>query len=103
MHQTIQICVEDKPGALMRVAGIVTAKGCNIVSLSATPDPAQPGASRIIVVADVDAHLRTRIVNEMNRLVNVLRATDVSAPPRDNHAAPRLPVRSLGDMEGAAC
>ena len=103
MHQTIQIYVEDKPGALMRVAGIVTAKGCNIVSLSATPDLAQPGASHIVIVADIEAHLRARIVNEMNRLVNVLSATEISASRQDNHAAPRLPVRSLGEMEGAAC
>ena len=78
MEQTIDILLENKPGALMRVAGILTAKGCNITSVILEPDPGRPQFSRMTIVADVEARLRVRVVNEMNRLVNVLMARDVS-------------------------
>lgn len=38
MQQIIRVWLENKPGALMRVAGILTAKGSNIESLTVMPD-----------------------------------------------------------------
>ena len=78
MKRTIQLSVEDKPGVLMRVAGIITAKGANIDALTLESDPGQAGLARIVLVADVEPRLSVRIVNEMNRLVQVLTVTDVS-------------------------
>jgi len=78
MKRTIHLCVEDKPGVLMRVAGIVTAKGANIHALTVAPDPDQAGIARMVLVAEVEPRLEKRIVNEMNRLIQVLSATDVS-------------------------
>jgi len=82
MRQTIQVWLEDKHGALMRVAGVISAKGANIHALTVIPDPCREGASRMTLVADVEPRLQQRIVNEMNRLVNVFAAVDVSANPR---------------------
>jgi len=78
MKRTIHLFVEDKPGVLMRVAGIVTAKGANIHALTVAPDPDQAGIERMVLVAEVEPRLEKRIVNEMNRLIQVLSATDVS-------------------------
>lgn len=78
MRQVIQLLVEDKPGVLMRVIGIITAKGFNVQSLVVRPDALQTGMTRIVVAAEVDLRLRQRLVNEMNRLVQVLLAVDVS-------------------------
>jgi acetolactate synthase-1/3 small subunit len=76
MRQTIQLLVEDRPGVLLRVAGVITAKGFNIESLTVTP--AELGTARILIVTETEARLKTRIVNEMNRLIQVLDAADVS-------------------------
>ena len=78
MKQAIQLLVEDKPGVLMRVIGIITAKGCNVRSVIVKPDSEQPGMTRILIVAEVDLHLQQRVVKEMNRLIQVLAAVDVS-------------------------
>jgi acetolactate synthase I/III small subunit len=83
MKLTIHLCVEDKPGVLMRVAGIITAKGANIDALYVAPDPDQAGIARIILVAQVEPRLQQRIVNEMNRLVQVLVAADVTERKED--------------------
>ncbi len=83
MRQTIQVWVEDKHGALMRVAGIIAAKGANIHALTLAPDPSREGVSRITVVADLEPRLHQRVVNEMNRLVNVFAAVDISSNPSE--------------------
>lgn len=85
MKQTIQLLVEDKPGVLMRVAGIVTAKGLNIESL--TVMPAEPGTARILIVAETEVRLKTRIVNEMSRLIQVLEAADLNPDMRVDRPA----------------
>ena len=78
MRQAIRLSVQDQPGVLMRVAGIITAKGANIHSLTVEPDPLQMGMAKIYVVADIELRLRQRVVNEMNRLIQVLEACDVT-------------------------
>jgi len=74
MQQTVQILMEDKPGVLMRAIGIVTAKGCNISMLTVAPDDVNPGLACATLVADVEPRLHARVVNELNRLVQVARA-----------------------------
>lgn len=76
----------------MRAAGVVTAKGSNIVSLAVGPDKQQKGVSCMIVVVDLEQRHQRRIVNEMNRLVNVLLALDVTPILADS---PETPVRRL--------
>jgi acetolactate synthase small subunit len=83
MRQTIRVWVEDKHGALLRVAGIISAKGANIHALTLTPDPWQEGVSIITIISDLEPRLHQRVVNEMNRLVNVFLAVDVTGSPFD--------------------
>jgi acetolactate synthase I/III small subunit len=88
MEMTIQLWLEDKHGVLMRVAGILTGKGCNIAALHVAPDPLRDGTARMTIVADVEERLRGRVVKEMNRLVNVLQAAEIdgagNAAPASN-------------------
>lgn len=77
MDQMIQVRLENKPGALMRVAGILTATGSNIQSLILRPDASEEGISNMTIVADVEPRLRERVLQQMNRLVNVFSASEV--------------------------
>jgi acetolactate synthase small subunit len=61
--------LEDQTGALMRVTGVLSARGSNIVSLHMDREP--QGTARVTIVADVEERLQTRILKEMNRLKNV--------------------------------
>ena len=78
MLRTIRILADNKPGALMRVAGILTAKGLNIETPSLAPTQDQAGISEILITAEVEPRLERRVVAEMNRLVNVLEAVDLT-------------------------
>ena len=70
--QVLDVLLEAKPGALMRVTGILTAKGINIDRLSLSPDAGRPGLARIRLSARVEERYRQRIVKEIRRLVQVL-------------------------------
>ena len=80
MMQVISVLLENKPGALMRVTGLLTQRGYNIESLTVarTLDPA---LSRMTIVVDVEASLRQQVIKQMNRLINVLQATDLTDAP----------------------
>ena len=78
MQRTIHLLVEDKPGVLMRVAGVITAKGENIDAITVAPDPDRPGISRMVLVVSIEPRWKHRIVNEMNRLIQVLETIDIS-------------------------
>src|SRR5512145_2213741 len=80
MLQVISLLVENKPGALMRVTGLLSARGYNIESLTVART-LDPTLSRMTIVVDVDPSLRRQVIKQMNKLVNVLQATDLSESP----------------------
>ena len=80
MLQVISLLVENKPGALMRVTGLLTQRGYNIESLTVART-LDPELSRMTIVVDVDSTLRQQVIKQMNRLLNVLQATDLTDSP----------------------
>src|SRR5579864_8504734 len=80
MLQVISLLLENKPGALMRVTGVLTARGYNIESLTVART-LDPEVSRMTIVVDVDATLRQQVIKQMNRLINVLQAVDLTESP----------------------
>jgi acetolactate synthase I/III small subunit len=107
MDQVIHIRLENKPGALMRVAGILTATGSNIESLTLRPDAFHPGVSNMTIVADIEPRLKERVVQQMNRLVNVFLASDITSDPHaieiPSETTPSGPVRAIAaDASGPA-
>src|ERR1700740_615445 len=80
MLQVISLLLENKPGALMRVTGLLSQRGYNIESLTVarTLDPA---LSRMTIVVDVEGALRPHGIKQMNRINNVLQATHLTESP----------------------
>lgn len=77
-QRTICVWAENKCGVLVRVVGIISAKGANIDRLIAFADQSRPGRSKILIVATLEHRLQERVVKEINRLVNVVWAVDVT-------------------------
>ncbi len=80
MLQIISLLVENKPGALMRITGVLSARGYNIESLTVART-LDPTLSRMTIVVDVDPNLRRQVIKQMNKLVNVLQAADMTDTP----------------------
>jgi acetolactate synthase I/III small subunit len=100
MLQVISLLLENKPGALMRVTGVLTARGYNIETLTVART-LDPELSRMTIVVDIDPGLRAQVIKQMNKLVNVLQASDLT----DTRAAVRdlvlIRVRAQLDMRTA--
>jgi acetolactate synthase-1/3 small subunit len=93
MLQVISLLVENKPGALMRITGLLSARGYNIESLTVART-LDPTLSRMTIVVDVDPNLRSQVVKQMNKLINVLQATDLTDSPAVAREMVLLRVRS---------
>src|SRR5450755_579789 len=77
MLQVISLLLENKPGALMRVTGLLSQRGYNIESLTVART-LDPELSRMSIVVDIEPSLRTQVIKQMNKLINVLQASDLS-------------------------
>jgi len=80
MLQVISILLENKAGALMRVTGLLSQRGFNIESLTVART-LDPELSRMTIVVDVEEGQRTQVIKQMNKLINVLQATDLTDLP----------------------
>jgi acetolactate synthase-1/3 small subunit len=100
MLQVISLLVENKPGALMRVTGLLSARGYNIESLTVART-LDPTLSRMSIVVDVEPQLRAQVIKQMNKLINVLQATDLSDSPAVKRELVLVRVRTAMDSRTA--
>ena len=93
MLQLISLLVENKPGALMRVTGLLTSRGYNIESLTVARTM-DPELSRMSIVVDLEPNQRAQVIKQMNKLINVLQASDLSEGPAVRRELVLLRVRA---------
>lgn len=72
--------VENRPGVLARIAGLIAAKGYNIESLC-VGETLDPSMSRITLVVHGDDWVIEQATKQLNRLVDVIKVSDLSEEP----------------------
>jgi acetolactate synthase-1/3 small subunit len=100
MLQIISLLVENKPGALMRITGLLSQRGYNIESLTVART-LDPKLSRMTIVVDVDSTLRQQVIKQMNKLVNVLQAVDLTESPAVRREMVLVRVRTVQETRTA--
>jgi len=75
VRHTISVLVENKFGALTRIAGLFSGRGYNIDTLNVAPTQ-DPSASRMTIVTRGDDATLEQIVKQLNKLVDVLKVID---------------------------
>ncbi|MGH9660133.1 MAG: acetolactate synthase small subunit [Bryobacteraceae bacterium] len=100
MIQVISLLLENKPGALMRVTGVLVSRGYNIESLT-VGRTLDPSLSRMTIVVDVEPSLRAQVIKQMNKLINVLQATDLTEAPAVNRELVLLRARCTQEARAA--
>jgi len=93
MQQIISLLMENKPGALMRVTGLLSQRGYNIESLTVART-LDPTLSRMTITVEVDSTSRAQVIKQMNKLINVLQASDVTDGAAVNREMVLLRVRT---------
>src|SRR3954447_5680715 len=100
MLQVISLLLENKPGALMRVTGLLSQRGYNIESLTVART-LDPELSRMTIVVDVEAQQRQQVIKQMNKLINVLQATDLTESPAVVRELVLLRIRTTQEQRTA--
>jgi acetolactate synthase-1/3 small subunit len=77
---TISVLVQNAPGVLVRVAGLIRRRGVNIHSLSVGPTE-DPTVSRMTIVVDTAPDRTEQFAKQLRKLVEVLRATAIDGLP----------------------
>jgi len=77
MKHTITVLIENEFGALTRVAGLFSARGYNIESLSVAPT-LDATVSRMTLVTRGDEKIIEQIKKQLNKLIPVIKAEDIS-------------------------
>jgi len=73
---TISVLVENSPGVLVRVAGLIRRRGVNIHSLSVGPTE-NAAVSRMTIVVDTPPERTEQFAKQLRKLIEVRRATAV--------------------------
>jgi acetolactate synthase-1/3 small subunit len=77
MRHIIAILLQNEAGALTRVAGLFSTRGYNIESLSVAPTD-DPTVSRLTLVTTGSDLVIQQIVNQLNKLVDVVNVLDMT-------------------------
>ena len=75
---TLSVLVENKPGLLVRVAGLFARRGFNIDSLAVGPTEHEE-ISRMTIVVNCEDHPLEQVTKQLNRLINVLKIVELES------------------------
>ena len=77
-RHTLAVIVDNEPGILARIAGLFTARGYNIQSLTVSEITADKTVSRITIVTSASPPVMEQIIAQLDRLVPVHKVTDLT-------------------------
>ncbi len=77
MSRILSVWVDDKPGVLARIAGLVSRRGFNIESL-AVSNTEDTSRSRVTMVVDADEVIVEQVTKQLNKLINVFKVSDLT-------------------------
>lgn len=77
MRHIISLLMENEAGALSRVAGLFSARGYNIESLTVAPTE-DPTLSRMTIVTSGSDEVVEQIVKQLNKLIDVVKVLDLN-------------------------
>ena len=77
MEHIISLSIENKFGALSRVAGLFSGRGFNIESLSVAPT-LDPSISMMTLVTSGEDRIIEQILKQLNKLIDVIKVVDIS-------------------------
>lgn len=77
MRHVLSVLVENKPGVLSRVTGLVSRRGFNIESLSVGPTE-DPTMSRLTAIVNADEVAYEQITKQLHKLISVHKISDLT-------------------------
>lgn len=88
--------MENEAGALSRVAGLFSARGYNIESLTVAPTE-DPSLSRMTLVTSGTDEIIEQITKQLNKLIDVVKLMDMTEGPHIEREMMLVKVRAQGE------
>ena len=77
-RHTLAVIVDNEPGILARIAGLFTARGYNIESLTVSEITEDRAVSRITIVTSASPSVMEQIIAQLERLIPVHKVHDLT-------------------------
>ena len=80
MDYTLSVLVENHPGVLAQISGLLSGRGFNIRSIAAG-ETEESTVTRIIMAVEGDDRVIDQVKKQLDRLIDVIRITDLTRVP----------------------
>jgi len=97
VRRVISILLENESGALSRVAGLFSARGYNIESLTVAPTEDETLSRLTLVTRGSDAVIE-QITKQLNKLVDVVKLVDLTEGRHIERELVLVKVRATGEL-----
>jgi len=78
MKHTLAVLVENRPGVLTHISGLISRRAFNIESIAAGYTE-EPDTTRITIVVEGNEIEQEQVVNQLSKLVDVIKISDLTA------------------------
>lgn len=95
MRHIISVLLENESGALSRVAGLFSARGYNIETLTVAPTE-DLSLSRLTIVTNGNNEIIEQITKQLNKLIDVIKVIDLSDAAHIERELMLIKVRVTG-------
>ncbi|MGA0127644.1 MAG: acetolactate synthase small subunit [Burkholderiales bacterium] len=95
MRHILSLLLENESGALSRVAGLFSARGYNIESLTVAPTE-DPSLSRMTIVTSGSDDIIEQITKQLNKLIEVVKVVDLTEGNHIERELMLVKVRASG-------
>jgi acetolactate synthase-1/3 small subunit len=95
MRHILSMLVENESGALSRIAGLFSARGYNIESLTVAPTD-DPSLSRMTLVTSGNDDIVEQIKKQLNKLIDVVKLLDLSEGEHIEREMMLIKLRAAG-------
>ncbi|HEB98052.1 MAG TPA: acetolactate synthase small subunit [Thiotrichales bacterium] len=96
MRHIISLLLENEAGALSRVAGLFSARGYNIESLTVAQTE-DPSMSRMTIVTRGTEEVIEQITKQLNKLIDVVKLMDMTEGPHIERELMMVKLRAEGE------
>jgi len=98
MKHIITALVENQPGVLARVVGLISGRGFNIDSLNVAPTQ-DPTTSRMTLKVPGNDRVLEQVTKQLNKLVDVIKVSDLTQKHYLSRELALAVVAAAGDTE----
>jgi acetolactate synthase-1/3 small subunit len=99
MTHIISLHVENQQGVLARISGLFSGRGYNLESITAGVT-ADPTVTRITLACTGDDAVVEQIKKQLNRLIDVIKVTELTGVPSLNRELMLVKVNAKGPQRG---